>query len=136
MLAPLARLGAVLLLLAFAPVTYAQTAATSEAAKAKSGTGATGVTGGGSDYSAGAPQSNSGAPSVQGTIEMHPSPVPTQGQAPVDALVRPNVQVIPARPTTQKSQELKCLCTDPTTNEQKCDLSCCTEQDHSVCEEP
>ncbi len=136
MLAPLARLGAVLLLLLFAPVAHAQTAATSEAAKAASETGTSGTSGGGQDASGARPETNSSAPNVQGTIEVHPSPVPTQGPAPVNALVRPNVQVIPARPTTQKSQDLKCLCTDPATNERKCDLACCTEQDHSVCEEP
>lgn len=136
MLAPLARLGAVLLLLSFAPATHAQTAATSEAAKAASETGASGAAGGRQDGAGATSQSNSSVPNMQGTIEVHPSPVPTQGAAPVDALVRPNVQVIPAKPTTRKSQELKCLCTDPITNEQKCDLSCCSEQDHSVCEEP
>ncbi len=130
------RASAVLMLLALASVAHAQTTPAPEAAKARAGHGASGTTSSGQDSATGAPGTDFSGPSVQGTIEVHSAPQPAEGPAPVDARVKSNVVVVPATAGIKKSQELKCLCTDPSTNETKCDFSCCAEQDHSVCTEP
>ena len=136
MTSSITRASMVLMLMAFASIAHAQSAQAPEAARARSGSDATGTTSTGQDSAPGTPGASSSEPSVKGTIEVHSAPTPTQGPAPVDARVKSNVGVVPPISEIKKSQEWKCLCTDPNTNATKCDVSCCAEPNHSVCTEP
>ena len=130
----IARVGLLLMFLWLAPLAHAQSKAVPESTTSEAGRGATGTTSG-QDSITGTSGAGLSGPSVDGALEAHPSPHPTQGQAPVDARVR-STTVAPAKAETSGSRDYKCLCADPVTNERRCEASCCAEQNHSVCTEP
>ena len=125
------------LLLIFSTAAHAQTTTpVPEVPTQRAGSAPTGTTGTSQGGTTGV-QGTDGSPmTLKSGIEAPSAPPLQEGPKAVDALIRTNDQIIPARPETMKARELKCLCTDRITNETKCEISCCLEQDHSACTDP